>query len=86
VFKPIGCATCHVGALGDFLLHNIGTGDGSTRNQVRTAPLWGIGARTRFMRDGASLRVSAAIARHGARPRPRRATSRTRARPTRPTA
>jgi CxxC motif-containing protein (DUF1111 family) len=33
---------------GDFLLHDIGTGDGivqnggqSTRNKVRTAPLWG---------------------------------------------
>jgi CxxC motif-containing protein (DUF1111 family) len=57
---------------GDFLLHDIGTGDGivqnggqSTRNQVRTAPLWGIGARTRFMHDGASVRVTDAIARHG---------------------
>ena len=57
---------------GDFLLHDIGTGDGivqnggqATRNMVRTAPLWGIGARTRFMHDGASLTVSAAIARHG---------------------
>ncbi|HEX3765368.1 MAG TPA: di-heme oxidoredictase family protein [Kofleriaceae bacterium] len=56
---------------GDFLLHDVGTGDGivqnggqGTRNQVRTAPLWGIGARTRFMHDGASLTVSAAILRH----------------------
>jgi CxxC motif-containing protein (DUF1111 family) len=56
----------------DYLLHDVGTGDGivqnggqGTRNQVRTAPLWGIGARTRFMHDGASLTVSAAIARHG---------------------
>jgi CxxC motif-containing protein (DUF1111 family) len=56
----------------DFLLHNVGTGDGivqnggqGTRNQVRTAPLWGIGARTRFMHDGNSLTVSAAITRHG---------------------
>jgi CxxC motif-containing protein (DUF1111 family) len=31
---------------------------------VRTAPLWGIGARTRFMHDGASVRISDAIARH----------------------
>jgi CxxC motif-containing protein (DUF1111 family) len=57
---------------GDYLLHNIGTGDGivqnggqGTRLQVRTAPLWGIGARTRFMHDGASLTVSDAINRHG---------------------
>ena len=56
----------------DYLLHNIGTGDGivqnggqGTRNQVRTAPLWGIGARTRFMHDGASLTATDAIARHG---------------------
>jgi CxxC motif-containing protein (DUF1111 family) len=56
----------------DFLLHNIGTGDGivqnggqGTRNQVRTAPLWGMGSRTRFMHDGASLTATAAIARHG---------------------
>jgi CxxC motif-containing protein (DUF1111 family) len=56
---------------GDFLLHDIGSGDGivqnggqATRTQVRTAPLWGIGARTRFMHDGNSLTVAAAIARH----------------------
>ncbi|HEX8107376.1 MAG TPA: di-heme oxidoredictase family protein [Kofleriaceae bacterium] len=56
----------------DFLLHDVGTGDGivqnggqGTRNQVRTAALWGIGARTRFMHDGASLTVTAAIQRHG---------------------
>jgi CxxC motif-containing protein (DUF1111 family) len=56
----------------DYLLHDVGTGDGivqnggqGTRNQVRTAPLWGIGARTRFMHDGASLTVQAAILRHG---------------------
>ncbi|HEX3478729.1 MAG TPA: di-heme oxidoredictase family protein, partial [Kofleriaceae bacterium] len=55
-----------------FLLHDVGTGDGivqnggqGTRNQVRTAALWGIGARTRFMHDGASLTASAAITRHG---------------------
>ncbi len=56
----------------DFLLHNVNTGDGivqnggqGTRLQVRTAALWGIGARTRFMHDGASLTASAAITRHG---------------------
>jgi CxxC motif-containing protein (DUF1111 family) len=56
---------------GDFLLHDVGTGDGivqnggqGTRNMVRTAPLWGIGARTRFMHDGASVTATAAINRH----------------------
>jgi CxxC motif-containing protein (DUF1111 family) len=56
---------------GDFLMHDVGTGDGivqnggqNTRNQVRTAPLWGAGTRTRFMHDGASLTINGAIQRH----------------------
>jgi CxxC motif-containing protein (DUF1111 family) len=56
---------------GDFLLHDVGTGDGivqnggqGTRNQVRTAPLWGMRARDRLMHDGASVSRSDAIARH----------------------
>jgi CxxC motif-containing protein (DUF1111 family) len=58
---------------GDFLLHDIGTGDGivqnggaSTANQMRTAPLWGV--RTRIgalMHDGASSSLTDAINRHG---------------------
>lgn len=46
---------------GDFLLHDIGTGDGIvetngevTRNKVRTAPLWGLRTRDRLMHDGGS--------------------------------
>ena len=46
---------------GDFLLHDIGTGDGivetngeMTRNMVRTAPLWGLRTRDRLMHDGGS--------------------------------
>jgi CxxC motif-containing protein (DUF1111 family) len=57
---------------GDFLLHDVGTGDGivqnggaSTRNKVRTAPLWGLRARTRFMHDFLSHSVEDAIQRHG---------------------
>jgi CxxC motif-containing protein (DUF1111 family) len=56
---------------GDFLLHDVGTGDGivqnggqGTRNQVRTAPLWGVRARIRLMHDGESLTVNDAILRH----------------------
>jgi CxxC motif-containing protein (DUF1111 family) len=56
----------------DFLLHDVGTGDGivqnggvSTRNKVRTAALWGLRARGRFMHDGLSFNVEDAIARHG---------------------
>jgi CxxC motif-containing protein (DUF1111 family) len=55
----------------DFLLHDIGTGDGivqnggpSTRNKVRTAPLWGLHARGRFMHDASSFSLTAAIDRH----------------------
>lgn len=56
---------------GDFLLHDIGTGDGivqnggqSTRNKVRTAPLWGLRTRNRLMHDGLSLTMNDAILRH----------------------
>jgi CxxC motif-containing protein (DUF1111 family) len=56
---------------GDFLLHDIGTGDGivqnggaSTRNKVRTAPLWGVRTRSRLMHDGRSLTFEKAILRH----------------------
>ncbi|HEY7915206.1 MAG TPA: di-heme oxidoredictase family protein [Blastocatellia bacterium] len=57
---------------GDYLLHDVGTGDGivqngpvSTRNKMRTAPLWGLRTRSRYMHDGASLTVEEAILRHG---------------------
>jgi CxxC motif-containing protein (DUF1111 family) len=56
---------------GDFLLHGVGTGDGivqnggaSTRNKVRTAPLWGVRTRDRLMHDGLSLTRNEAILRH----------------------
>jgi CxxC motif-containing protein (DUF1111 family) len=56
----------------DFLLHNVGTGDGivqnggpSTRNKLRTPPLWGLRTRTRLMHDGQSLSFDSAILRHG---------------------
>jgi CxxC motif-containing protein (DUF1111 family) len=56
---------------GDFLLHDIGTGDGivqnggpGTRNKVRTAPLWGLHTRGRFMHDAASFSLTDAINRH----------------------
>jgi CxxC motif-containing protein (DUF1111 family) len=76
---------------GDFLLHDVGTGDGivmamqehfgpsiykmkwanlslndfaSSRNKVRTAPLWGVRTRTRLMHDGSSLTLPDAILRH----------------------
>lgn len=56
---------------GDFLLHNVGTGDGiqqngppETANKMRTAPLWGVRTRDRLMHDGESLTRNEAILRH----------------------
>ena len=56
---------------GDFLLHDIGTGDGivqnggqSTRNKLRTRPLWGVRTNARHMHDGASLTFNESILRH----------------------
>ncbi|HXZ86259.1 MAG TPA: di-heme oxidoredictase family protein [Myxococcota bacterium] len=57
---------------GDFLLHDIGTGDGivqnggqGTANLLRTQPLWGVHVRGRLMHDLRSLTFDDAIARHG---------------------
>jgi CxxC motif-containing protein (DUF1111 family) len=55
----------------DFLLHDVGTGDGivqnggqNTRNKLRTPPLWGLRFRGRFMHDGQSLTLTDVIRRH----------------------
>jgi CxxC motif-containing protein (DUF1111 family) len=55
----------------DFLLHDIETGDGivqsgpqDTANKLRTAPLWGLRMRPRFMHDLRSLTLENAIERH----------------------
>ncbi len=58
----------------DFLLHDIGTGDGipvlptpelaSTANQMRTAPLWALRTRNRLMHDGLTFTTQDAIRRH----------------------
>ena len=85
----LGSITLH--PYGDFLMHNLGTGDGilqairehyghrvfqqmsgylskqdfeSSRNKIRTAPLWGVRLRPRLMHDGASLTFLDAIKRH----------------------
>jgi CxxC motif-containing protein (DUF1111 family) len=56
----------------DFMLHDVGTGDGivqnggsASANMLRTPPLWGMRTRTRLMHDGLSLTVNEAIQRHG---------------------
>src|SRR6516165_913221 len=56
---------------GDFLLHDVGTGDGivqagpqDTAMKLRTAPLWGLRMKARFMHDLESLTLENAILRH----------------------
>ncbi|HEX8108634.1 MAG TPA: di-heme oxidoredictase family protein [Kofleriaceae bacterium] len=57
----------------DFLLHDIGTGDmigndGDTlarTKMMRTAPLWGLHVRTKFMHDGSQTSIVGAINAHG---------------------
>jgi CxxC motif-containing protein (DUF1111 family) len=85
----LGSVTFH--PYGDFLMHDVGTGDGilqaipehygkkvfemmsgylakqnfeSSRNKIRTAPLWGVRLRPRMMHDGESLTFRDAIHRH----------------------
>jgi CxxC motif-containing protein (DUF1111 family) len=85
----LGSVTFH--PYGDFLMHDLGTGDGilqatrehygkrvfqmmsdylskqdfeSSRNKIRTAPLWGVRLRPRLMHDGESLTLRDAILRH----------------------
>jgi len=57
----------------DFLVHDIGTGDliGNTGDSVattklmRTAPLWGLHHRTKFLHDGRASTITDAIHAHG---------------------
>ena len=65
----LGNKTIH--PFSDFLLHNVGTGDGivqnggqGTRNQLRTPPLWGMRTRDRLMHDGDTVNRNEAILRH----------------------
>ena len=69
VSKAIGSKAFH--PFGDFLLHDIGTGDGivqagpaDTAYKLRTAPLWGLHVKSRFMHDLQSLTLTDAIKRH----------------------
>jgi CxxC motif-containing protein (DUF1111 family) len=72
VHRSLGNRVIH--PFSDFLMHDIGTGDGipvqptpeyaSTANQIRTAPLWGLRTRNRLMHDGLSFTREEAILRH----------------------
>jgi CxxC motif-containing protein (DUF1111 family) len=57
---------------GDFLLHDVGTGDGivqnggqGTANKMRTSPLWGLRFKSRLMHDLLTFTRNNAILRHG---------------------
>lgn len=72
VTVPDALGNKRIHPFGDFLLHDIGTGDGivqtkghqETANKLRTAPLWGLRTHSRFMHDLKSLSLENAIARH----------------------
>src|SRR5262249_49825197 len=68
---PAALANRVIHPFSDFLMHNVGTGDGivqnggpATRNRMRTPPLWGMRTRDRLMHDGESLTRNDAILRH----------------------
>ncbi|SJM90061.1 di-heme oxidoredictase family protein [Crenothrix polyspora] len=68
---PAALASKTIHPYSDFLLHDIGTGDGivqsgglSTRSKMRTAPLWGLRTRTRLLHDGSALTIEDSIKRH----------------------
>ncbi|MFL6256229.1 MAG: di-heme oxidoredictase family protein, partial [Pyrinomonadaceae bacterium] len=68
---PAALGNKNIHPLSDFLLHNVGTGDGivqnggqSTANKLRTAPLWGLRTRGRLMHDGETTNRTEAILRH----------------------
>ncbi len=73
VDSSLGSKTIH--PYGDFMLHDIGTGDGipqgaATGALIRTAPLWGLRTRTRLMHDGKTLTITKAIKRHSGQAAP----------------
>jgi CxxC motif-containing protein (DUF1111 family) len=61
-------------AYSDFLLHDVGTGDGIAQgnarpNELRTAPLWGLSASAPYLHDGSAATVEDAILRHAGQAR-----------------
>ena len=68
---PVALGNKIIHPYSDFLLHDVGTGDGivqvgpqDTANKLRTAPLWGLREKARFMHDLKSLSLEDAIHRH----------------------
>src|ERR1700733_11270682 len=68
---PVALGNKIIHPYSDFLLHDVGTGDGivqvgpqDTANKLRTVPLWGLREKARFMHDLKSLSLEDAIRRH----------------------
>lgn len=68
---PAALANQIIHPYSDFLLHDVGTGDGvvqnggrESQNRLRTPPLWGLRFRDRLMHDTLSLTRNDAILRH----------------------
>ena len=68
---PAALGSKRIHPFSDYLLHDVGTGDGivqnggaATRNKLRTVPLWGLRTRSRFLHDGLSVTHNDAILRH----------------------
>jgi CxxC motif-containing protein (DUF1111 family) len=58
-----------VAAYSDFLLHDVGTGDGIEQgqargNEFRTPPLWGISKSAPYLHDGSAATIPEAILKH----------------------
>lgn len=75
---PAALGNKNIHPYSDFLLHNVGTGDGiaqvnnpntgqldqTMKNKMRTAPLWGVRTRNELMHDGENYTRNEAILRH----------------------
>jgi CxxC motif-containing protein (DUF1111 family) len=68
---PVALGNKIIHPYGDFLLHDVGTGDGivqvgpqDTANKLRTPALWGLHIKSRFMHDNGSVILGDAIQRH----------------------
>jgi CxxC motif-containing protein (DUF1111 family) len=59
-----------VAAFSDFLLHDVGTGDGIVQaaaqaDEIRTPALWGLRLRRPLLHDGRAVTIEDAILAHG---------------------
>jgi len=69
-YSPVSALSNKVYPYSDFLLHDVGTGDGIVQeeaqgNEIRTAPLWGLRKITTFLHDGSKTSIEDAINAHG---------------------